>query len=109
MPGLLPRWDLAAHLLNGWTTYDHAVHGRVIRFLWDIWSQGYWPPGQSMFQVPFYPAASGNISGGRRLAADDPSRAYSTHRDHSVQRIMITPSTHRDHSDHDHVIGAQRR
>jgi len=35
--------------------------------------------------------------------------AYSTHRDHAVQRIVITPSTHRDHSDHDDVIGAQRR
>lgn len=62
--GLLPRWDLAAHLLNGWTTYDHVVNGRLVRFLWDIWTQGYWPPGQSLFQVPFYAAAGGSILGG---------------------------------------------
>lgn len=62
--GLLPRWDLAAHLLNGWTTYDHVANGRLVRFLWDIWSQGYWPPGQSMFQLPFYAAAGGSILGG---------------------------------------------
>ncbi len=62
--GLLPRWDLAAHLLNGWTTYDHVANGDLVRFLWDIWSQGYWPPGQSLFQLPFYAAASGSISGG---------------------------------------------
>lgn len=61
---LLPRWDLAAHLLNGWTTYDNLVHGRVGGFLWDIWSQSYWPPGQSLFQVPFYIAANGRMSGG---------------------------------------------
>ena len=34
--------------------------------------------------------------------------AYSTHRDHSFQRIVITRSRHRDRSDHG-VIGAQRR
>ena len=61
---LLPRWDLAAHLLNGWTTYDHVANGRLARFLWDIWSQGYWPPGQSMFQLPFYAATGGSILGG---------------------------------------------
>lgn len=62
--GLLPRWDLAAHLLNGWTTYDHVANGRLVGFLWDIWSQGYWPPGQSMFQLPFYAATGGSILGG---------------------------------------------
>jgi hypothetical protein len=61
---LLPRWDLAAHLLNGWTTYDHLVHGRVTGFLQDLWSQGYWPPGQSLFQVPFYLATHGTMRGG---------------------------------------------
>lgn len=62
--GWLPRWDLAAHLLNGWTTYDHLVHGRLTQFLSEIWSQGYWPPGQSLFLVPFYVVSGGSLTGG---------------------------------------------
>lgn len=62
--GLLPRWDLAAHLVNGWTPYFHLRNGRVGAFLWDLWSQGYWPPGQSLFQLPFYAVFGGGVAAG---------------------------------------------
>src|SRR5688500_8889228 len=42
---LLPRWDLAAHLGHGWLDYQLLVTGQWLRLLWDLWLQGYWPPG----------------------------------------------------------------
>jgi hypothetical protein len=61
---LAPRWDLAAHLVNGWTDYHYLVTGRLASLAWDLWSQGYWPPGQSLFQVPFYVAFGGDLRAG---------------------------------------------
>lgn len=61
---LLPRWDLAAHLVNGWCDYFFLTTFQWRRLLWDLWSQGYWPPGQSLFQLPFYLAFGGTLSAG---------------------------------------------
>lgn len=61
---LLPRWDLAAHLVNGWNDYYFLTSGSWRQLLWDLWSQGYWPPGQSLFQMPFYLASGGSLSSG---------------------------------------------
>jgi hypothetical protein len=30
---LLPRWDLAAHLVNGWTDYHYLVTGQPAQLL----------------------------------------------------------------------------
>lgn len=61
---LLPRWDLAAHLVNGWSDYYFLTTWQWPRLVWDLWSQGYWPPGQSLFQLPFYLVSGGTLSGG---------------------------------------------
>jgi len=65
---LLPRWDLATHLGQGWVDYDLLVTGRIPRLLWDLWLQGYWPPVLSIFQVPFYLLLGGAMSSGLRSA-----------------------------------------
>lgn len=52
--GLLPRWDLSAHLMHGWVDYSLLASGRIPQFLQDLWFQGYWPPGLSLIQIPFY-------------------------------------------------------
>ena len=65
---LLPRWDLATHLGQGWLDYHLLVTGRILRLVWDLWLQGYWPPVLSMFQVPFYLMLGGTISSGLRSA-----------------------------------------
>jgi hypothetical protein len=62
--GLLPRWDLATHLVLGWTDYHFLVTGRIHRLLWDLWLQGYWPPVLSIFQMPFYLLFGGSMSAG---------------------------------------------
>ena len=62
--GLLPRWDLATHLVVGWTDYHFLVTGRIHRLLWDLWLQGYWPPVLSIFQIPFYLLFGGRMAGG---------------------------------------------
>src|SRR5262249_12338581 len=64
---MLPRWDLAAHLVNGWADYAYLKTLQIHRLLWDLWQQGYWPPVHSMYQMPFYlvlgsDIASGNMS-----------------------------------------------
>jgi hypothetical protein len=64
--GLLPRWDLAAHLINGWADYYYLKTLQIPRLLWDIWSQGYWPPMQSLYQVPFYFLFGGDMAAGLR-------------------------------------------
>jgi len=61
---LLPRWDLATHLVHGWVDYDFLARGRLDRLLWDLWLQGYWPPMHSIYQVPFYLALGGGMSSG---------------------------------------------
>jgi hypothetical protein len=63
---LLPRWDLATHLAQGWMDYHLFVTGQVFRLLWDLWLQGYWPPMLSIFQVPFYLVLGGTITSGLR-------------------------------------------
>ena len=61
---LLPRWDLATHLELGWFDYHFLVTGRIDRLLWDLWLQGYWPPVQSIYQIPFYVVLGGRMSAG---------------------------------------------
>jgi hypothetical protein len=61
---LLPRWDLATHLGHGWLDYHLLVTGQVHRLVWDVWLQGYWPPGLSIYQVPFYLALGGGMTSG---------------------------------------------
>lgn len=62
--GLLPRWDLAAHLAHGWVDYHLLVTGRLHLLLWDLWQQGYWPPGLSAAQLPFYLLLGGDVADG---------------------------------------------
>jgi hypothetical protein len=61
---LLPRWDLAAHLIDGWTDYHLLVTGRVHHLAGDLWMQGYWPPGLSLFQMPFHLLLGGGLASG---------------------------------------------
>lgn len=61
---LLPRWDLATHLVLGWTDYHYLISGRIHRLLWDLWSQGYWPPVLSIYQMPFYLLFGGGMAAG---------------------------------------------
>jgi hypothetical protein len=61
---LLPRWDLATHLGHGWLDYHLLVTGQILRLLADLWLQGYWPPGLSIYQVPFYVVLGGDITSG---------------------------------------------
>ena len=63
---VLPRWDLAAHLVNGWADFHYLKTGQWPRLGWDLWSQGYWPPGQSLFQIPFYAALGADMAAGLR-------------------------------------------
>ena len=63
---LLPRWDLATHLGQGWIDYHLLATGHIFRLLWDLWLQGYWPPALSIFQVPFYFILGGTIASGLR-------------------------------------------
>lgn len=62
--GLLPRWDLASHLAHGWVDYHLLTTGRLHLFLWDLWEQGYWPPGLSIVQVPFFLLLGGDVTDG---------------------------------------------
>jgi hypothetical protein len=62
--GLLPRWDLATHLLHAWMDYHYLATGQLHRLLWDLWLQAYWPPMHSIWQVPFFLAHGGAMSGG---------------------------------------------
>jgi hypothetical protein len=64
MQGLLPRWDLATHLVLGWGDYHYLTSARIDRLLWDLWLQGYWPPVLSIFQIPFYLVLGGGLSAG---------------------------------------------
>ncbi|MGH9371015.1 MAG: hypothetical protein ACRD15_05740, partial [Vicinamibacterales bacterium] len=61
---LLPRWDLATHLGHGWLDYHLLVTGQIHRVVWDVWLQGYWPPGLSIYQVPFYLVLGGEMTSG---------------------------------------------
>ncbi len=61
---LLPRWDLATHLVQGWLDYHLLLTGQIHRLLWDLWLQGYWPPGLSIWQVPFYLVLGGDMTSG---------------------------------------------
>lgn len=61
---LLPRWDLATHLGHGWLDYSLLVSGQIHWMFWDLWLQGYWPPGLSLYQVPFYVVLGGGITSG---------------------------------------------
>ncbi|MGD9902099.1 MAG: hypothetical protein AB7U83_01420 [Vicinamibacterales bacterium] len=62
--GMLPRWDLAGHLDDGWTAYYHLAQAQLGQFAWTLWSQGYWPPGQALFQLPFFIALGGDVTAG---------------------------------------------
>jgi hypothetical protein len=61
---LLPRWDLATHLVHGWLDYHLLVTGRIHSLIWDFWLQGYWPPGPSIYQIPFYLVLGGEMASG---------------------------------------------
>ena len=61
---LMPQWDLATHLGHGWVDYHLLATGRIPAFLWDLWLQGYWPPGLSLYQVPFYLLLGGSMASG---------------------------------------------
>jgi hypothetical protein len=61
---LLPRWDLAAHLVSGWTDYYLLKTLQLHRLAADIWQQGYWPPVHSLFQVPFHLLLGGGLVAG---------------------------------------------
>lgn len=61
---LLPRWDLAMHLGQGWLDYHLLATGQISRLLWDLWMQGYWPPVLSIYQVPFYLVLGGGMASG---------------------------------------------
>lgn len=57
---LLPRWDLATHLSHGWLDYHLLITGQIHRLFADLWRQGYWPPGLSLFQIPFFVLLGGD-------------------------------------------------
>ncbi len=61
---LLPRWDLATHLVHGWTDYYYLKTLRLQQLVWDLWLQGYWPPVHSIYQIPFYLVLGGGMSSG---------------------------------------------
>jgi hypothetical protein len=61
---LLPQWDLATHLGHGWLDYHLLATGQIPGLLWDLWLQGYWPPGLSLYQVPFYLMLGGSMASG---------------------------------------------
>lgn len=61
---LLPRWDLATHLGQGWLDYHLLVTGRIPQLLWDLWLQGYWPPVPSLYRAPFFLVLGGGMSSG---------------------------------------------
>ena len=60
---LLPRWDHATHIVQGWVDYHLLVTGRIPELLWDLWLQGYWPPVPSIFMIPFYVLLGGRMDG----------------------------------------------
>ena len=60
---LLPRWDHATHIVQGWIDYHFLVTGRIPALLWDLWLQGYWPPVPSLYQIPFFVLSGGAMSG----------------------------------------------
>lgn len=62
--GLLPRWDLASHLVNGWRDAHYLTTGQLGRLAWDLWGQGYWPPGHSLLQMPFYVLSGDGVAAG---------------------------------------------
>lgn len=61
---LLPQWDLATHLGHGWLDYHLLATGQIPALLWDLWLQGYWPPGLSLYQVPFYLTLGDSMASG---------------------------------------------
>ena len=61
---LLPKWDLAAHLIDGWIDYHLLATGRLHRRAGNLWMQGYSPPGLSLFQMPFYLLLGGSMASG---------------------------------------------
>lgn len=61
---LLPRWDHAGHLLAGWTEAYYLTTLQPVRLLWDLWGQGYWPPGHALFQLPFFALSGGHAAAG---------------------------------------------
>src|SRR4029450_2844735 len=58
---LLPRWDHATHIAQGWVDYHLLVTGRIPELLWDLWLQGYWPPVPSVYMIPFYVLLGGGM------------------------------------------------
>ncbi len=58
---LLPRWDHATHIVQGWVDYHLLVTGRIPELLWDLWLQGYWPPVPSVYMIPFYVLLGGGM------------------------------------------------
>ena len=59
---LLPRWDHATHIVQGWVDYHLLATGRIPELLWDLWLQGYWPPVQSIYMIPFYVLLGGGMT-----------------------------------------------
>lgn len=62
--GWMPRWDLAEHLMAGWTDAHYLRTGALGSLIGHLWGQGYWPPGPSVFQVPFHLVLGGDPSTG---------------------------------------------
>ena len=58
---LLPRWDHATHIVQGWVDYHLLVTGRIPELLWDLWLQGYWPPVPSIYMIPFFVLLGGGM------------------------------------------------
>jgi hypothetical protein len=61
---LLPHWDPAAHLLDGWIGYWSLRTVQPLTFLWNFWEEGLWPPAYAFWQIPFYFAAGPGLTSG---------------------------------------------
>lgn len=51
---LLPRWDEAAHALDGWFTYYYLKKFDLPMFVWHLWTRGTWPFVNPLYTGLFY-------------------------------------------------------
>lgn len=61
---LLPMWDPAAHLLDGWTGWWSLRTLQPLTFFWNFWEEGLWPPAYAFWQIPFYFALGPELGSG---------------------------------------------
>jgi hypothetical protein len=61
---LLPHWDPAAHLLDGWIGYWSLRTMQPWTFFWNFREEGLWPPAYALWQVPFYFAVGPELTSG---------------------------------------------